>query len=200
MSTPMTRRSLKERADAEGAPAMATLPPTPRRRGIGRMLGDALLWVAALGGVVCIVLVILAVTAHITLIMFSTGSMSPTIPAGSVAIVQRVPASDVQIGDVVTVDREGELPITHRITSIADGDAPEQRVITMRGDANASDDPFPYSVTTVRIVLFSVPGIATVIAGMGNPLVLGGLTAAATTLVVWAFWPRSPRRREAGVT
>ncbi|WP_050722561.1 signal peptidase I [Microbacterium sp. GCS4] len=201
MSTPTTRRSLRERMDADAAPATASAPAMPRRgRGIGRMLGDVLLWIAALGGVVCIVLVILAFTAHITLIMFSTGSMSPTIPAGSVAVVQRVPAAEVEVGDVVTVDRAGELPITHRVTSISGGESSAERVITMRGDANAADDPFPYSVTSVRIVLFSVPGIATVIAGMGNPLVLGGLTAAATVLVVWAFWPRSPRRGEAGVT
>lgn len=198
MSTPMTRRSLREQADADDAP---TTPPAAsgarRRRGIGRMLGDGLLWLAAIGGVVCIVLVILAFTAHITLIMFSTGSMSPTIPAGSVAVVQRVPAAEIDVGDVVTVDREGELPITHRVTSIADGEASDQRVITMRGDANAADDPFPYAVTSVRRVLFSVPGIATVVVGMGNPLVLGGLTAAATVLVVWAFWPRAPKRGEA---
>ncbi|MEV4737873.1 MULTISPECIES: signal peptidase I [unclassified Microbacterium] len=198
MSTPTTRRSLRERMDADAAPATASAPSVRQRR-IGRMLGDVLLWIAALGGVVCIVLVILAFTAHITLIMFSTGSMSPTIPAGSVAVVQRVPAAEVKVGDVVTVDRPGELPITHRVTSITGGESSAERVITMRGDANAADDPFPYSVTSVRIVLFSVPGIATVIAGMGNPLVLGGLTAAATVLVVWAFWPRSTGRGEAEV-
>ncbi|MFJ4222723.1 signal peptidase I [Microbacterium sp. NPDC089695] len=201
MSTPMTRRDLRERMESGEAPAMASVPPSPRRRrGIGRMLGDVLLWIAALGGAVCIVLVILAVTAQITLIMFRTGSMSPTIPAGSVAVVQHVPASAIEVGDVVTVDREGELPITHRVTSVADGPTAEQRVITMRGDANAAEDPFPYTVSSVRIVLFSVPAVATLIVGMGNPVVLGALTAAATLLVVWAFWPRSPRRRERGVT
>lgn len=60
----------------------------------------------------------------------------------------------------------------------------------MKGDANAVEDPAPYTVTSVRIVLFSVPGIATVIVGMGNPFVLGGITVAAALLVVWAFWPR----------
>lgn len=198
MSTPMTRRSVRERTDAEAPSAPASARRASRRRhSTGRMLGDALLWLAAIGGTVCIVLVVLAFTAQITLIMFSTGSMSPTIPAGSVAAVQRIPAAEIEVGDVVTVDREGELPITHRVTSVVDGDAPTERVITMRGDANAADDPFPYAVTSVRRVLFSVPGIATVIAGLGNPLVLGGLTAAATVLVVWAFWPRPPRRPEA---
>lgn len=199
MSTPMTRRSLKERAEAGQPPAADAPRASPRRRrGVGAMLGDALLWLAALGGVVCIVLVVLAFTAQITLIMFSTGSMSPTIPAGSVAVVQRIPAAQIDVGDVVTVDREGELPITHRVTAVVDGDTPSQRVITMRGDANAADDPFPYAVTSVRIVLFSVPGVATAVVALGNPFVLGGLTAAATVLVVWAFWPRTAKRREGG--
>lgn len=156
-----------------------------------------LLWIAAVGGVICIVLVVLALTAQITLIMFRTGSMSPTIPAGSVSVVQRVPASAISVGDVVTVDRVDELPITHRVTSVEPGATPDERIITMRGDANAQEDPFPYTVTSVRIVLFSVPGIATVIVGMGNPYVLGVLTLAATTLVVWAFWPRAERAERA---
>jgi signal peptidase len=172
----------------------------PRRGRAGGAITDVLLWIAAAGGVICIVLVILAFTAQITLIMFRTGSMSPTIPAGSVAVVQRIDADRIAVGDVVTVDRAGELPVTHRVTSVEAGATADERVITMRGDANATDDAFPYAVSSVRIVLFSVPGIATVIVGMGNPVVLGGLTLAATTLVVWAFWPRSPRRRreEAG--
>jgi signal peptidase len=129
--------------------------------------------------------------------------MSPTITAGSVAVVQRVPAADIAIGDIVTVDRVDELPITHRVTSVEPGASADERIITMRGDANAEEDPFPYAVTSVRIVLFSIPGIATVIVGMGNPYVLGVLTLAATTLVVWAFWPRAERsesrRRSDGI-
>jgi signal peptidase I len=203
MSTPTTRRSLREQAALSGAPAMAPAPAAPRRRGgVGRMLGDLALWIAAVAGVVCIVLVILAMTANITLIMFRTGSRSPTIPAGSVAVVQRVEAAQVQVGDVVTVDREGELPVTHRVTAIEPGASDAERVITMRGDANATDDPFPYPVTSVRTVLFSIPGIASVIVGMGDPWVLGGLTAGATVLVIWAFWPRSgsaASRRQDGV-
>jgi signal peptidase len=192
MTTPVTRRSLRERAPSSDASLDAPAAPV-RRRHLGRLIADVLLWIAAVGGVICIVLVVLALTAQITLIMFRTGSMSPTIPAGSVSVVQRIPASDIAVGDVVTVDRVDELPITHRVTSVESGAAPDERIITMRGDANAQEDPFPYAVTSVRIVLFSVPGIATVIVGMGNPYVLGALTLAATTLVVWAFWPRAER-------
>lgn len=193
MSTPMTRRSLREQPAPIGAPVSAR----PARRGrpgrLGQVIADVLLWIAAAAGVVCIALVVLAFTANITLIMFRTGSMSPTIPAGSVAVVQQVPASAIEIGDVVTVDREDDLPVTHRVTSVGAGASDAERVITMRGDANAADDPYPYEVTSVRVVLFSIPGIATVIVAMGNPFVLGGITVAAALLVVWAFWPRGSR-------
>ncbi|MFJ2542712.1 signal peptidase I [Microbacterium sp. NPDC087589] len=195
MSAP-TRRSLREQATAIDAspsapPASASVQPRPTGRGLGRMLADVVLWIAAIAGVACMVLVVVALTANITLIMFRTGSMAPTIPAGSVAVVQSVAAPQLQVGDVVTVDREGDLPVTHRITSIAPGANADERVITMKGDANAADDPYPYTVQTVRIVLFSIPGIATAIVAMGSPYVLGGLTVGATVLVVWAFWPRS---------
>ncbi len=194
MSAPVTRRGLREQAAVAGAPVTASAR-RPGHRGVGRLVADVLLWLAAIGGVICIVLVVLAYTAGITLIMFRTGSMSPTIPAGSVAVVQRVPASEVEVGDIVTVDRENQLPVTHRVTSVSPGAGSEERVLTMRGDANAGDDPFPYAVTSVRIVLFSVPALATVIVAMGNPAVLGAITVAATALVVWAFWPRAVRRQ-----
>lgn len=200
MSAPVTRRSLRERTVGSGGPptAAAAAAGRTRRSRLGSALTDILLWAAAAGGAVCMVLVVLAVTAQITLIMFSTGSMSPTIPAGSVAVVQRIDAAEIEVGDVVTVDRDGELPVTHRVTGIEPGATETERLITMRGDANASEDAFPYAVSSVRIVLFSIPGIAVIIAGMGNPIVLGALTLAATALVIWAFWPRADRRPAEG--
>ncbi|MDI6943924.1 signal peptidase I [Microbacterium barkeri] len=176
---PQTRRDARARR-AQGI----------RRRTPARFLGDVLLTLAALAGTVCIVLVVLAYLFDITLIMFRTGSMAPTIPSGSVAVVQRVPAASLDVGDVVTVDREGQLPVTHRITSIDPGASADERVITMRGDANEQDDVAPYAITTARIVLFSVPGIAPLIASFGDPRVLGGLSIGAALLVGWAFWPR----------
>ena len=188
MTTPMTRRSLREQTAPVDVPVESS--GARRGRGLGRVIADSLLWIAAVGGVLCIALVVLALTANITLIMFRTGSMSPTIPAGSVAVVQRVPASEIAVGDVVTVDREPELPVTHRVTSVQTGETDATRVITMRGDANEQDDPFPYTVESVRIVRFAIPGIAHAIAAFGDPIVLGGLTIAAALLVGWAFWPR----------
>lgn len=186
MLPPVTRR--ERRAQIEEAEQERRSRSLRARS--SRLVGELILWVAAIAGTVCIVLVILAFTMNITLIMFRTGSMAPAIPAGSVAVVRQVPASSVAVGDVVTVDREGQLPVTHRVTSIVAGQTESARVLTMRGDANADEDPFPYEVESVRTVLFSVPGIAPAIVKLGNPFVLGGITVGAALLVGWAFWPR----------
>ncbi|UYO95852.1 S26 family signal peptidase [Microbacterium sp. M28] len=162
----------------------------------GRFLREALLTVAALGGVVCIALAALAFAGGYTLIMFKTGSMSPTIPAGSVALVQRVPASELELGDIATIDRPGALPVTHRVTGVSVGANVGERIVTMKGDANESEDPAPYTVTEARIVHGSLPHLADVIVWFGNPVVLGGITVGAAALVTWAFWPKQRRQQK----
>lgn len=169
-----------------------------RRFSLPRLLGQIALNLAALGGLVCIVLAAAAFLFDVTLMLFKTGSMAPTIPAGSVAVVRQVPAAELGVGDVVTVDRPGQLPVTHRITSITEADPglDATHIITMRGDANETEDPYPYTVSEVRKVLFAVPHAANVVVLFGNPYVLGGLTIAASVLVTWAFWPRRSHEDE----
>lgn len=163
-----------------------------RRKSPSSWLGAALLNILAALGVVCIVLVILSFVFNISIMMFKTGSMSPTITAGSIAFVHEIPAQEMKVGDIVTADRgENVLPVTHRVTSILDGDAQSGKVtFEMKGDANEAKDPEPYTAETVRKVLFSIPGIAPIIQQLRNPFALGGITIAASLLVVWAFWPR----------
>jgi signal peptidase I len=161
---------------------------------IRRRVVDVALWLAAAAGVLCIAAVIAAAVFQVSMIMFATGSMSPTIPTGSLAVVHKIPASEIRLGEVVTVDRDGELPITHRVVGIEKTPgAPAFRTITLRGDANTADDPAPYVVSSVRLVWWSVPGLARVIVWFSNPFVLGGITLAAAALVTWAFWPRGAK-------
>jgi signal peptidase len=171
--------------------------PVPRRSGWRRaeaIVRTVLLDVAAVLGTICIVLVVLAVVFHITLIMFRTGSMSPAIPTGSLAVVRQMPAQDARVGQVVTVDRPGELPITHRVYRTRSG-ADGTTVLVLKGDANTAPDPAPYVVRTVRLVIWSAPGLAYFIVWLGDPFVLGGLTIAVTVIVVWVLWPREDERR-----
>ncbi|MGN0100640.1 MAG: signal peptidase I [Dietzia sp.] len=141
-------------------------------------------------GVVCIVATIAAFALNISLVMFKTGSMSPTIPTGSLAVVRQIPASDIKVGDVTTVSRgEGQLPVTHRVVSVTPMGGGTYSV-EMKGDANDSPDAQPYEVTEVKKVLWHAPGLAYVVAAVSQPKYMAGITVAASFLVVWAFWPR----------
>lgn len=163
------------------------------RRDFRSRTREAVLNIAAAGGAVCILAVVCAVLFNITLIMFKTGSMAPSIPAGSLAVVREIPAGEINVGDVVTVDRPGKLPITHRVQAVAAADG-DGRTITMKGDANAEADPAPYVVERVRLVLWSAPGLARPVAAAANPVVLGATTVAVSALVTWVLWPRDVRR------
>ncbi|AOD24262.1 MULTISPECIES: signal peptidase I [Rhodococcus] len=159
------------------------------RRSFGSVLAGAVMNLLAAGGVLCVILVITAVVSNISLIMFKTGSMSPTIPAGSLAVVQTISAEEIAVGDIVTVDRPGQLPVTHRVIAVHP-QLPGEALIEMQGDANPTPDPGLYRVREVRQVLWSIPGAAYVVVWLSNPYVLGSITLAAAALVLWAFWPR----------
>ncbi|MDP9904652.1 signal peptidase I [Arthrobacter bambusae] len=157
------------------------------------LIRSTVLNVAAVGGVLCIAWVVAALVFHLSLIMFRTGSMSPGIPAGSLALVRQIPATQARVGDVVTVDRSGQLPVTHRVVEVnapagAPAGAPVE--IVLKGDANPTVDPAPYRVETVRLVLWSQPGLARVVVWLSDPVVIGSLTIAVAALVTWMFWPR----------
>lgn len=170
-----------------------TAQARPRRR-LQAVVGHVVLDVLALGGLVCIVLVIAALVFKVTIVMFATGSMSPGIPTGSIAFVREIPATQMHVGDIVTVDRSPQLPVTHRVVQIVATHGDEV-TFRLKGDANAQPDPADDTRSTVRLLLWSIPGLARVIVWFQNPFVLGAITLAVSALVTWAFWPREAARR-----
>ncbi|GAA2026205.1 signal peptidase I [Pseudokineococcus marinus] len=154
-------------------------------------LREAALTTGAVLGCACLALVLLGAVLDATLVVFKTGSMSPTMPTGALAVVRQVDALDVGVGDVVTVTREGRLPITHRVVQ-ADPDpaVPGGARLVLRGDANSSVDPTPYDVTRVGRVVWALPHLGTWVENAQRPAVLGAATATVTGLVVLAVWPR----------
>lgn len=93
--------------------------------------------------------------------VLSTGSMSPTMPAGSLVIIK--PQSTYQKDDVITFytnDQNGVrqiLPTTHRIFEVKTG---ENLGYQTKGDANNTADPFitPHA-SVIGKVLFHLPFI-----------------------------------------
>lgn len=121
-------------------------------------------------------------------VRLATGSMSPAHPADSLLVVRDVDARSVVPGDVVTVTRDGSVPITHRVvdTRVRPGGVE----LTLRGDANDTVDPQPYRVKRVGLVLAGIPFGGSALATLQSPLGLGAATVAVALLVLWAWWPR----------
>lgn len=167
---------------------------TGRTARVAAAAREALLWALAVLGVVCLVLAVTGFLGGWRIIMFRTGSMSPTIPTGSAALVHRIDATDARVGDVVTVERPGELPVTHRVVKATATEDGRGAVLTLRGDANPTNDPAPYQREHVSRVVASVPGAAHAIVALSRPWVMGAVTLVVAAWVTWAFWPRERRR------
>lgn len=111
-----------------------------------------------------------------------TGSMEPSVPTGSVALVRPVDPQTVEVGDVLTYQvRDGEeVYITHRLIEVRE-DGP-QTLYVLQGDANAAaDDP----ILGDRIrgeVWFSVPYLGAIRDGLHGR---GGVYLVATLLLAW---------------
>lgn len=84
-------------------------------------------------------------------------SMSPTIDAGDVVIVEFVDPSNVEEGDVLTFERtESDTLVTHRVIDVLERDG--ERQFRTKGDAN--EDPDQSLVTSnevVGVVSFHIP-------------------------------------------
>jgi signal peptidase I len=188
-----------------GAPAPARSPGdepavTPEGaaagRSVGSILKEVVLTVAGIVGLLGIAWLACAALFGLSVVVFKTGSMAPTIPTGSAAIVQDIDAPRIEVGDIVTVGREGELPVTHRVISIeaAVGD-PAARVLTLQGDANDLPDFNTYTVTEVKRVVVSLADAGFVLAVARSPFVLAATSLVVALLVIWAFWPQGDARR-----
>jgi signal peptidase len=108
------------------------------------------------------VLTVVPRAVHGSALTVLTGSMTPTIPVGSVVVVRPVDPGTLHVGDVITYQKEPGKPeyITHRITAIHTGTTPV--TLTTKGDANRGEDITPVPVTAVRgKVLFHVPYLGT---------------------------------------
>lgn len=91
------------------------------------------------------------------LYIVDSGSMMPALDINSLLIVREKPASDIEIGDIITYSANNNtMRVTHRVVDIQDNG---EAFIT-RGDANNVDDPNPISKDRViGEVVYSIPYI-----------------------------------------
>jgi signal peptidase I len=180
-------------ADARTAAAVAR-PDARPRRGVGEWTREVLLSLLAVFGAVCLAVIVLVTAFDLGVIVFRTGSMGPTIPAGAAALVREIPATEVRVGDVVTVPAPaGTLPVTHRVVSVVPGPGGAV-VLRLKGDANDVVDPFDYQVDHVRRVLVSAPGAGHALVWLSDPRRMAALTMLVAVVVAWTLWPRPGAR------
>ncbi|MHA7269370.1 signal peptidase I [Arthrobacter sp. HLT1-20] len=123
-------------------------------------------------GLLCLVLAGLALLLGLKPLIVVSGSMSPGIPVGSLALTVPTPAAEVASGQVVSVVSSHGTRITHRVVSVDPAAG-----LTLKGDANPVADLQPYSFGPVDRVVFSAPFLGYVASWLSSPLVfgLGGL-------------------------
>lgn len=116
-----------------------------------------------------------------------TGSMSPTIPEGSMVFVKSTDPATLEPGDVITWQaRPGEATyITHRIVEV-DNDGGQLQFIT-KGDANKGPDVEPVMAGMVRgTVEFHAPYIGRIGDAIRGPAGIGiGIALGGVCLFVW---------------
>lgn len=156
----------------------------PRRRP-----ADLALTVAAVLGVVCAVVVLAGPLFGVRMLVFRSGSMAPTITAGSLALAVSEPVGQARVGDVVAVLEADGSRVTHRVVKRDGG------VLTLRGDANSADDPQTYSPATVDRVVAHVPAVGYGVAWATSPIGLLLLAAGILLLAASATGRRTPTHR-----
>ncbi|GAA1728655.1 signal peptidase I [Aeromicrobium alkaliterrae] len=154
------------------------------RRGFRSTAREVFLTSGAVLGVLCILATVAGVAFGLVPLVFRSGSMSPAIQTGDLAISRTVPASEVERGDVVSVIASTGSRVTHRVVNVAENG--EQRQLTLKGDDNADPDAEVYTVTSVERVWFSIPKAGYVVDAATSPagiFVLGLYVAGMLVLV-----------------
>ena len=179
--------------DVDQHPVKAHRPRTAadHAAGVGRAVGRILVAAVVIAGLAGFAMAVLPLIGWQSVVL-ATGSMAPSLPTGSLVIERVVPASELAVGDIVTLTREGKPPITHRIIDIAPsaGVLPS-RELTLKGDANDEADPRPYVVTSAGILVAGFPWGGQAIDFLRTPLALGIITVIIAALVLRAWWPQS---------
>ncbi|MDI9904985.1 signal peptidase I [Rhodococcus sp. IEGM 1406] len=163
---------------------------------VGRSRGKEIaLNVAAVAGLICIIATLASLIFGIKPLVFRSGSMEPAISTGALALAKTVPATELAVGDVISVDNDQGVRITHRVVELESAGA-DTVLATLKGDANNVADRLPYNITEADRVFISVGALGYVVAWLSSPLATflgGGLVGA---VLVIAFGRTKDRRLE----
>ena len=159
---------------AAAASAVATIE-APRRRGPLGLAARIASWLLMILLTV-VVLGLLAISVGPRFLPYQalvvrSGSMSPTIPTGSIVFYSKVAAKNVKVGDVIVFSRPGQPSekVTHRVYKI--GTSSTGRYWTTKGDANGAPDDWRVpAIGTGWLESFHVPYVGYVLYDLQSSL------------------------------
>ena len=148
--------------------AAATSRPAVRRA------GAVVSWLL-LAAVTIVVLGLAAITIGPRFLPYQalvvrSGSMSPTIPTGSIVFYKKIDAAKVKVGDVIVFAKPGQADekVTHRVFQI--GSSSTGPFFVTKGDANGAPDDWRIpAVGTGWIAAGHVPVLGYVLADLQSP-------------------------------
>ena len=160
------------------------------------VLREAALTIGAGLGLLCLLLAVVAPLFGVRLLVFQSGSMSPTVETGGLAVARTVAAADLAVGDIVSVHTASGQRVTHRIVGIEPAGA--QTLLTLQGDANQTPDAEPYPVTEADRVLLHVNHLGFVAKALASPYAVFLAGALVAGVVLLAFGRGGPRSTTGG--
>lgn len=139
----------------------ASASSTGPRRGVA---GRVVAWVVMIAaGLVVLGLVAITIGPRFLpyqALIVRSGSMSPTIPTGSIVFYTKIPSAQVKVGDVIVFTKPGDTTekVTHRVYQI--GHSATGEYFITKGDANGTPDDWRVpAVGTGWIARFHLPSI-----------------------------------------
>jgi signal peptidase I len=132
-------------------------------------LVDALLVLLVAGVLGCVALTSLGPRLGHPSIVIEGGSMQPTIPIGSLAVLDPGIPRDLRVGDVVTFQAGNGTVVTHRVVRLAT--LPDGAYVGTKGDANAEPDPVVTPQTAILgRVAWTVPAAGYLVRLLATPI------------------------------
>ncbi len=160
-------------------------------KGVGQTAREVFLTFGALLGALCIIATIAGVAFGVKPLVFRSGSMSPAIHTGDLAVSRTVDASALKTGDIVSVVNSEGNRVTHRLVNIASqGDA---RQLTLKGDANTVADAEVYTVDKAERVLFHIPKAGYLVNAAASPAGVFALGVYVTAMLLLVVRGKGPK-------
>lgn len=160
---------------------------------VRHLLRETVLWVGALLGLLAVAAGSAVAFFGFSFLVFRSGSMEPEIPTGALGLSRTVAATDIEVGDVVSVVAASGERITHRVVGSTVRD--DEASLVLRGDANAAEDAEVYVVRSAERVVASVPYAGYVVAHVLAPPGLLAVGCLSLMLVVIGFTGPGPEDR-----